>query len=354
MERLAPLACLIALAACRPPAVQELSAPVVLETPVSALPEPYSLVGGPTTAYLAYNDRDTRALVLAALDGTTPPAYLDRVTDLPEQDPLAGTHLLFADGGELHLLYLDRQSEDSLLLKYMKKGAEAQTPWIDVLPAAGKPVAAFAAADGSLDLFVEKDQALHRYDPQEKLVRAPFHSEGRAARLAAEGFQGFTVFDSAAHRLLLFRLRGQEVEQLEVARFGKAHDSAAAPEGRIQILAYDPRSYRILLFETADPASGFRVRPVTLSRGTTSVALLRLPGGPGFLFDELSTQRRRRWQISLLHPSQENGYLKTVLYRSERPVAALQAVAARNAFFVAFLEENLRVIRVDYSALRQR
>jgi len=91
---------------------------------------------------------------------------------------------------------------------------------------------------------------------------------------------------------------------------------------------------------------------VTLSRGTTAAVLLRLPGGPGFLFDELSARRRGLWQVSLLHPAPEKGYLKTILYRSERPITALQAVAAREALYVAFLEDNLRVLRVDYGALR--
>jgi hypothetical protein len=346
-------ALLLVLAGCRPSGVRELTLPAVLETPVSPRPGSFCLAAGPTAPYLTYIDRDSRALVLSAVDGSSPAAYLDRITDLPEQDPLSGIHLLFAAGDELHLLYLDRQSEESLLLKHVRKAMESGTAWIDVLPGSGKPIAAFPTS-GGLDVFLEQDQEMWREGPRAGLVRSPFRSEGASSRFAAHGFQGFTVYDAATHQLLLFLLQGQEVETLEVARFGQAQDSAVDPEGRLQILAYDPRSYRIVLHQTADPASGFEVRPVTLSRGTSSLALVHLPGGPGFLFNEVSARRRPRHQVCLLHFWPEEGYVKTVLYRSERPTTALRACLQRDALFVALLEDNLRVLRVEYDALRKR
>ncbi len=351
-QYLLPAALLLALAGCRSAGIQELDCPVVLETPVSPVPG-FSLVGGATAPFLAYVDRDSRALVLAAVDGSSPPAYLDRITDLPEQDLLSGAHLLFAAEDDLHLLYLDRQSEESLVLKHVRKSMKSGNTWIDVLPGSGKPVAAFTTA-GGLDVFLERDQALYREGPQAGLVRTPFSSETPACRFTADGFQGFTIYDTAARRLLLFLLRGQELESLEVARFGQAQDSAVDAEGRLQILAYDPRSFRILLYQSADPASGFEIQPVTLSRGTSSLALVRLPGGPGFLFNEISARGQPRYQVSLLHFLPAQGYLKTVLYRSERPIAALRAVPEREALYVALLEENLRVLRVEYDALRKR
>jgi hypothetical protein len=350
---LLPAAFLLALAGCRSSGIRELTLPVVLETPVSPRPGSFSLAAGPTAPYLAYVDRDSRALVLTTADGSSPSAYLDRITDLPEQDPLSGVHLLFAAGQDLHLLYLDRQSEESLLIKHVRKATESGTAWIDLLPGGGKPIAAFLTA-GGLDVFLERDQALWREGPGAGLVRNPFRSEGSSSRFAADGFQGFTVFDSATHRLLLFLLQGQQVETLEVARFGQAQDSAVDPEGRLQILAYDPRSYRIVLYQTADPASGFEIRPVTLSRGTSSLALVHLPGGPGFLFNEVSARRRPRYQVCLLHFQSEQGYVKTVLYRSERPITALRTCLHRDALFVALLEDSLRVLRLELDVLGKR
>jgi hypothetical protein len=84
------------------------------------------------------------------------------------------------------------------------------------------------------------------------------------------------------------------------------------------------------------------------------LALVRLPGGPGFLFNEISARGQPRYQVSLLHFLPAQGYLKTVLYRSERPTAALRAAPEREALYVALLDENLRVLRVEYDALRKR
>jgi hypothetical protein len=345
---LLPMAALLALAACRPAVEGELVLPPVLETPV--VPGPgFSLVGGPATPFLSFVEPESRALVLTPVGGSAPSAFLDRITDLPEQDPLSGAHVLFAADEELHLLYLDR--EEGLLLKSVRKRMDSGTSWIDVLPTSGRPLAGFLSA-GGLDYFLEQDDALWREGSQTALVRAPFRSEGSARSFDSGGFQGFTVYDAAAHRLMLFLLRGQEVQALEVARFGLAQDSAVDPEGRLQVLAYDPRSCRIILFRTSDPASGFQAQPVTLSRGTSSLALVRLPAGPGFLFDEVSARGPTRFQVCLLHFRPEAGYAKTVLYRCQRPVVALRACAQPDALFVALLGERLRVLRVDYGALR--
>ena len=348
-QYLLPATLLLALAACRPAGVRELDCPVVLETPIAPLPGYFCL--DPAAPFLSYVDRDSRSLVLAAVDGSSPPAYLDRITDLPEQDPLAGAHLLFAAGDELHLLYLDRQSEESLLLKYVRKSLSAGTTWLDLLPGSGRPLAAFPSAAG-LEVFLERDQTLFREGPRPQTVRTPFRSEGQASLFATEGLRGFTVYDGQTHRLLLFHLRGQEVESLEVARFGQAQDSAVDGQGRLQILTYDPRSFRILLYRTEDLASGFQVQPVTLARGTSSLALVRLPGGQGFLFNEISARQHPRYQVSLLHFLPAEGYQKTVLYRSEYPVTALRAMPASEALYVALLQEDLRVLRVEYRALR--
>ena len=352
MKRLCllPAVLLAALAGCKPAGLQELNPLPVLQTPVSPGPG-FSLVAGPLAPYLAYVDRDSRALVLAPVDGSAPAAYLDRITDLPEQDSLSGAHFLFAAGEELHLLYLDR--EEGLLLKHVRRQLPAGTTWIDILPGSGKPVAAFLTA-GGLDVFVEQDRRLWRQGPQAGLVRTPFRADGPASRLSSEGLQGFTVFDAATRRLLLFLLHGQEVQTLEVARFGQAQDSAVDPQGRLQILAYDPRTCRIVLHQSADPASGFETRPVTLSRGTSSLALVQLPGGTGFLFNEVSARDRPRYRVCLLHFQPEKGYVKAVLYRSERPITALRACVQGQALYVALLEENLRVLRVGYDELRKR
>ena len=319
----------------------------VLQSPASP-GAGFSLAASPLTPYLSYVEPATHALVLAPVYGSSPPAYLDRITDLPEQDPLSGSQLLFAEQGNLHLLYLDR--EESLLLKHVRRELSSGATWVEVLPGSGKPLAAFLTPAG-LEVFLEEDRRLWRQGPQAGLVRAPFASAGTASRFAGSGLQGFTVFDSESRRLLLVLLNGQEVQTLEVARFGQAQDSAVDAQGRLQILAYDPRAYRIVLYQSASPSSGLQARPVTLSRGTTSLALVQLPEGTGFLFNEVSPRDRPRCRVCLLYFQPERGYVKTVLYRSERPVSELRTCAQADALYVALLGEELRVLRVEYDSL---
>ena len=346
---------LLALASCRNASVQELSPPEILQAP--ALPQPglFSLAAGVRAPFLVHVDPETRALVLTELETDSRPAYLDRVTDLPEQDSMLGAHLLFAEGDSLHLLYLDRQSEDSRLLKYVRKtGADAAV--IDVLPVTGKPIAAFPLEGGELDLFLERDQALYREGPlgSGEPLQAPFRAAGPSARIDSGGTRGFTVFDADSRRLLLFlEAAGQAYT---IARFGEAQDCMLGPEGRIQAAAYDPHTSRLLLFETSDPRDGFSVRPVTLCRDTSALALVDFGGSPGFLFNETSPRGERRHLISLLYPAGGSGtaYAKAVLHRSARPASGLRAVRCGQYFYVAFFDEAVRVLRVDFAALERK
>jgi hypothetical protein len=351
------LALASALAGCGRGPVQELSPLEVLQAPVLPPPGSFSLAACPSGAWLVYADPETRALVLADLQGAVKPAYLDRVTDLLEQDPLLGAHLLFAEGDNLHLLYLDRQSEESMLLKYVRKtGSEAAV--IDVLPVVGRPVAAFVLAGGALDLFLERDQGLYREGPLGSTVPLllPFRPAGPASRIASGETRGFTVFDSGSRRLLLFLEGGTGVRSYTVARFGEAQDSLLTRGGRIQTAAYDPHTSHLVLFESSDPDRGFSVQPVTLSRDTDSLALIDFDGRPGFLFNETAPRGERRHLISLLYPSGGSGtaYEKAVLHRSSRPASGLRAVRYGSSVYVAFFEETLRVLRVDLAALGRR
>ena len=345
----------LALAGCGHVSVLELSPPEVLQAPALAQPAWFSLSAGTQAPCLAYVDPQTSALVLADLEGAARPAYVDRVTDLPEQDPLLGAHLLFADGGFLHLLYLDRQSEDSRLLKHLTRPAE-QASLIDVLPVTGKPVAAFVLADGALDLFLERDGALYREGPlgSGALVQAPFEAAGPASRIVGQNTRGFTVYDSSSRRLLLF-LDGAG-QAYTIARFGEAQDCLLAADGRLQAAAYDPRTSRLVLFETANPGDGFSVQPVTLSRDTTALAVVDFGGRPGFLFNETAPRGDRRHLVSLLYPSAGAGapYAKAILHRSTRPASGLRAVQRWRYLYVAFFEEEVRVLRVDVAQLEGR
>jgi len=291
--------------------------------------------------------------VLSAVDPSGVPEYLDRITDLPENDSLLGSHLLLGGEGFLHLLYLDSRSEEMRLLKYVKKDPRSGTSWIDVLPESGKPVAAWPAEGGGIEIFLERDGALYRLrypgSAPARQVKAPFSTGGPASFLSS--LRGFTVFDRASQRLLLLYDRAGETAEAEVARFGEAHPACLAADGTLQVLAYDPRSLRLVLFESRDPQEGFRERPVTLARGTTCLALARCGERPLFLFNETEVGRRTRHVLSLLAPAGRSGYRKYLLHEGDAPVTGLRTAPSASGLYVAFQEDALRVAELDFSAL---
>lgn len=350
---LLPLSVLLC-SSCRPGAAPELSPRTVLAVPAALLADSFSLAVASGVPYVAYTDRESLALVLTAAEPAAGTDYLDRITSIPENDSLLGSQIMLG-GSQLHLFYLDRRSEEAPLLKYVRKDPATGNSWLDVLPAPGKPVAALLGDRGEFELFLEMDQGLYwqRYPSSAppSLLAAPFASGGPAAVLGSQadpaGFRGFTVFDLLSQRLLLFRQQGAEVVATTIARFGRVHGSIFAADGTVQVLAYDPRSLRIVLFQAEAPTADFRSQPVTLSRGTSSLALVNFAGRTAFLFNELEASEAGPYLISVLVPVRQGGYRKLTLHRSANPLGSFRTAQTADSLYVAFQEGTLRVLRLE-------
>jgi len=136
-----------------------------------------------------------------------------------------------------------------------------------------------------------------------------------------------------------------------IARFGQVHSSGFAADGTVQVLAYDPRSLRIVLFAAQEPSAGFRSQPVTLSRGTSSLALVNFAGRTAFLFNELEASAAKPYLISVLVPVRQGGYRKFTLHRSATPLGSFRTAQTADSLYVAFQEGTLRVLRLELAGL---
>ena len=252
----------------------------------------------------------------------TPPAYLDRVTDLPEQDLLLGAHLLFADGRQPSPAVPGPAVRRQPAAQVRPKERAAEAALIDVLPGSGKPVAAFALATESLDVFLERDQALYREGPQARAGAQPLSAEpARRAVSPRTGSRASRCSTRPRAACCCSSSRtGAGITGGGALRGGAGQRSTRRDASRSGLR---PAHLRILLFESANPADGFSVRPVTLSRDTSSLALVGCAGGPGFLFNEISARGEPRYLISLLYSSARQGV------RQERSFTAPHAPPPR-------------------------
>jgi hypothetical protein len=337
----------------------------LFDTRLRPAAQDFSLARNGSELDLVFADRSSLGLVLAqirddpsanpsfSLESTT---YLDRISDLPGNDPLFGVHILFQEGPERHLLYLDRKTDERSLLKYIHWGSDGGRATIDVLPFTGRPLAALRGEDGALEVYLEAGRQLLRqsFKPAAaaEILRSSFSLAGAVWTLASDRVQGFTAYDDLSHRLIFFRRNGHSLDQTVLAHFGVVHSSAVADDGTVSCLAYDQQQYRIVLFQQDRSSAGFRVQSVTPARDVRCLGMFFYGGSAFFLFSEQTDPRAGgdSYRLSMLVPQAgagKAGYRRVVLQKGALPITCLRTVSAADHLYVALLQGSVRFLRLD-------
>jgi hypothetical protein len=314
---------------------------------------------------LVFADRGSLALVSArilidsssdqpfALGATT---YLDRVSDMPGNDPLFGSHVYYSDGPQRYLLYLDRKSDERELLKLISWGPEGGKATIDVLPFTGRPVAILRGDDGVLEVYFEEGHRLRRQSLQpaavEETLRGSFSPAGTVSILESDRVHGFTAFDYLSHRLILFRRSGRSIDQTVIAHFGVVHFSTFAADGTVMCLAYDQQQSHIVLFQQDQAGPGFHVQPVAPARDVRCLGMLVYRGLDFFLFSEQTDPRSggASYRLSMLVPqpgARNPGYRRVILRQDSSPVTCFRTVMSADSLYVAWLQGSVQFLRLD-------
>jgi hypothetical protein len=325
----------------------------------------FSLAHAGNSLDLVYADRNSSALLLAEVlvpassgsafvPGLT--SYLDRINDPPGTDSLSETHLLVTEGQDRHLFYLARRADERVLLKYVHWGPEGGNGTVDILPFIGRPLAAFQGEDGLLEVVLETGRELYRLPLKPaaaaEILASPFVSKGAASVLDGQGVEGFTVFDSLSRSLFLFRRNANSVDRMAVARFGEVHSSAVADDGTVQILAFDQRHSRIVVFRQDRPGADFHNQPLCPGRDVRCLATFFYRGSPFYLFSEQTDPRAKKdpYQFSLLAPElggRTLRYHRLILQRGPRPFPFFRAVRAGDSLYVAFFDGSIQLLRLE-------
>ncbi len=340
--------------------------PAAFDTGFTPAVQSFSLARAGGKLELVFADRSSLALVLARvliLPSADPPfslgsvTFLDRISDMPGEDPLFGTHLLFSTGEDRHLLYLDRAADERLLLKHIHWTQDGANATIEALPFNGRPLAALPGDEGQLELYYEAGQQLCRQRLEPGAAVEPLgisiSAEGEASMLSSERFQGFTAFDRLSQRLMLFRKNGRSLQRTEIARFGAVHCSALGDDGTVLALAYDQAKKRIVLFQEDSSGQGFKTFPVTLADEVPCLGMFSNYGMTFFLYSERveSLSRSASYRLSLLVPRGASfrrlSYRRQVLQEGSSPIPCFRAVTGEGELYVALQQGSIRFLRLD-------
>ncbi|MBN2553519.1 MAG: hypothetical protein JXB06_12155 [Spirochaetales bacterium] len=316
--------------------------------------------------YMVYPAVDALSLNLVSADIANDPlrpvlndtTYLDRISYSPDIDDSFGRHL-FVPGNRLsHILYLDRESEENSVLKWLSKTETEETWWIDSFPGLSEPLFALDEGNGALRVLVAEAailslRRLSREAQPTPLVQAEFPAgklqlQGDVCVVQQEDYRALTAFDGLTKRLYFITLAEDSIEAVPVYTAGAIHFSTILDD-RLLILIYESSQATITLLErafqrdTKAPQPAFESIPVTLCEGTNSVFLASHRGKRLFLFDEQISDHRERatHQLSILYSgSSQSQCDKLTLIEQEAPIEGFDALKVGDVLYVLYMSGN--------------
>lgn len=323
----------------------------------------FSLLESHNKLHLLFSDYKTLSLRLFILNDNNPEEtleieeslFLDRVSFSPEIDSLFGNHVYLIKDNQQHLFYLDQESEDRRILKWITRAIPEKKWYINAYPFSGKIIS--AVIDEKIDVFFHEGGVLYHLPctPAENSVRNILStaSLGSEASLIQQGsFKGFTIFDGDINKLQLITPCGNGYKAEPLIDSGEIHYSTIDNHQRLQILTFSRESDELTLHRQAPDSDSFESIPVTLCRGTRSVFLFNINGRDIFLFNESGKNRNQEhfYRLVMLF-SQESKYTKEILLQDTIPISGFKALLIGNKLYIALLHESLDMLVVDLKSL---
>jgi hypothetical protein len=319
-----------------------------------------------TQLYIVYPSVDALSLNLISAEVFRRPLrpaledtkYLDRISYSPDIGESFGRHLFLADDRFHHMLYIDREGQESSVLKWLSKTGTDESWWIDAFPELTEPLAAIPEQEGALQVVVSEGTSLSLYRLQPEgqplqlastaLPSGPLQPTGRTYVVRQGDFWTCSVYDDLSKRLYLIHPRQDTLGIEPVYTSAEVHYSTILDD-RLHILLYEPAESAITLLDraliwdqTADQRA-FEVLPVTLCEGTTSVFLTTYKGRYLFLFNERVVDKREKtsYQLSMLYPESEGTkYEKLALVEGDANIQGFTALKAADTLYLLYLRNE--------------
>jgi hypothetical protein len=328
--------------------------------------------------YMIYPSLDALSLNLISTEVLLDPLrpaladtkYLDRISYSPDIGESFGRHLFLADDRFYNVLYVDRESQENSVLKWLSKTGTEETWWIDAFPGLTEPLAAVPEQEGSLQVVVSEGSSLSLYRLQPGgqplqlastvLASGPLQPMGRTYVVRQGDAWACSVYDDRSKRLYLIHPGEGSLRIEAVYAAAEVHYSTILDD-RLYILLFEPAESAISLLERAliwDREADqrvFAVLPVTLCDGTSSVFLTTYNGQHLFLFNERVIDQRETnsYQLSLLYPESGGGeYEKLALVEGDTNIEGFTALADADTLYVLFLRaDRLTLLSVSLQKL---
>ncbi|HUI72729.1 MAG TPA: hypothetical protein VL354_19560 [Spirochaetia bacterium] len=381
--------CVFLFAGCGLLGRSERANPEVLQIAHGRLGNEASLVQSGDSLVAVYSDWETTGLydVVLPISDRLPtvapaPTMIDKIDMALPLSSSFGEHVAAVCGNTTTVMYLVRASEDKMILKVATRDAGEPAWTVDALERPGDPVAILPVGPDRMELFWAAGSLLHVTYPgagQAESLMEPFVLEERGATFGAspgadssaffadrQTLQGVSAYNSALHSLFLFRWNGSTYDPVKINGAGPVHSSLLLSDGSVAVLSWDPATRRLELVVQGPGESRLSQSLVTMSNGTSKVALLPQGESSGhstgsrpaatsdhllFLYDEarLLGGGRVLYELCLLTPGSGWGpvarkYRKLILASGAEPIVDFSALETNGRLYVLVHQDGLKLL----------
>ncbi len=260
----------------------------------------YSLRKVGPDIHLLFADQDSLALELIIISSIGKGnlqqiQFLDRISYTPELGRVFGEHLYAINNDHQHVLYIDQESPEKSILKWINKPLSAKAWNIDILPYSDRLI---AVLEDRLDVFFEQDNCLYLMSVQSGLapvrVLENFSSIGDIGVLPG----AFTVYNTRVNELILIQREEEGYKSRVLLSSGKVHYSSYSGDS-LKILYYDAANSDLILYLDSEGEKQL----ITPSQGTKSVFFFTEGEQQFYLFNETirTNDQAELHRISLIY-----------------------------------------------------
>lgn len=307
--------------------------------------------------YTVFSDHELKNLMLLSIDTNKPinkqpinSETIDVIDTSPEINPFFGNHSFLITGRGMDLFYIDQQTEEKFILKWLSRKTAKDVWNVNTINPAGKIVAGIPYADNQILLVWNGNKLYYRMFYAKRQIEGYLNKKFKFLNdisiISNGNIYGVIGFDSISNSLKLFSFYNNKLKEQKLADFGRVQFASADNTGNLKILAYRNSTNELILINGKN--SLFKQTKVTLARLTNSVYFFTKNNLVYYIYDEFSPDKKGNagYQIVLISPKKDH-YSKTVLFRSRNEISKFRAKFIRSKIYILFTEKGLKLLEVS-------
>ncbi len=327
-----------------------------------------------SVVYAEYNTSSLYEITLTNELSIKKRTFIDTIDRVPPVNPLFGLNTSLITPKIQFILYLDQQTEENRILKFLYKREKTPKWYTDVLNPTGVPIAILHTEGTIIPVWEQGTNLYYVVNKKEKIPTLLFAKPAKVNRnfnliniiydSQPKGGMGFFAFDRLTKAIYRFdwskaRLIWEKLQNTDYP----IYYAKKASGGKYSVLFYNKRTNEIDYIPAGYP-EGKTLQRVTLSRETTTLFFINYNGRNFFFFNELDANENEKpfFAVSVIYPKNSDmdtdiqakgiSYQKCILVASSEPIRPIRWVFDGKKIYIVYLRsDGLYISYIDLAEL---